>query len=250
MPCRGTAAGNTAVCTAGRSGNDLHYRGYDTLDLAEACEFEEVAYLLIYGRLPTAAELSKYKGHLKTMRGLPEAVKRALEAIPPSAHPMDAMRTGCSKLGTCLPEGESHPEAAARNIIDRLMASFCSMLLCRYHYAVSGKRIDVETDDDSIGGHFLSLLHGKEPSESWARAMHTSLVLYAEHEFNASTFTARVIAGTNSDIYSAITGAIGALRGDKHGGANQKSHFVPKVVTRIQTRRKRIFTSAWRARKS
>jgi len=225
----GTAAGNTAICTVGRTGNDLHYRGYDILDLAEACEFEEVAYLLIYGRLPTAAELTKYKAHLRSMRGLPEAVMRALEAIPPSAHPMDVMRTGCSKLGTCLPEDESHPEAEARNIIDRLMASFCSMLLYWYHYAVNGKRIDVETDDESIGGHFLSLLHGKKPSESWVRAMHTSLVLYAEHEFNASTFAARVIAGTNSDIYSAITGGIGALRGDKHGGANE-------VAFRIQSR--------------
>lgn len=225
----GTAAGNTAICTVGRTGNDLHYRGYDILDLAETCEFEEVAHLIVSGRLPTKPELIRYKARLKSMRGLPEAVKRALEAIPPSAHPMDVMRTGCSKLGTCLPEDELHPEAEARDIIDRLMASFGSMLLYWYHFVVNGKRIEVDTDDDSIGGHFLHLLHGEKPSDAWVRAMHTSLVLYAEHEFNASTFTARVIAGTNSDIYSCITGAIGALRGDKHGGANE-------AAFRIQTR--------------
>jgi len=219
----GTAAGNTAVCTVGRTGNDLHYRGYDILDLAETCEFEEVAYLLIHGKLPTRAELAVYKKKLKALRGLPLAVKQALEAIPPSAHPMDVMRTGCSVLGTCMPEKESHPEAEARNIIDRMMASFGSMLLYWYHYAINGKRIEVETDDDSIGGHFLHLLHGEKPPESWVRAMHISLVLYAEHEFNASTFAGRVIAGTNSDMYSAITGAIGALRGPKHGGANEEA---------------------------
>lgn len=219
----GTVAGNTAICTVGRTGNDLHYRGYDILDLAEACEFEEIAHLLIHGKLPTQAELNAYKARLKGLRGLPQAVKQALEALPASAHPMDVMRTGCSVLGCCLPEHESHPEADARNIIDRLMASFGSMLLYWYHYAVNGKRIDVETDDDSIGGHFLHLLHGEVPSASWVRAMHTSLVLYAEHEFNASTFAGRVIAGTNSDMYSAITGAIGALRGPKHGGANEEA---------------------------
>jgi len=219
----GTAAGNTAICTVGRTGNDLHYRGYDILDLAEACEFEEIAHLLIHGKLPTQAELNAYKARLKGLRGLPQAVKQALEALPASAHPMDVMRTGCSVLGCCLPEHESHPEADARNIIDRLMASFGSMLLYWYHYAVNGKRIDVETDDDSIGGHFLHLLHGEVPSASWVRAMHTSLVLYAEHEFNASTFAGRVIAGTDSDMYSAITGAIGALRGPKHGGANEEA---------------------------
>jgi 2-methylcitrate synthase len=219
----GTAAGNTAICTVGRTGNDLHYRGYDILDLAETCEFEEIAYLLIHGKLPNRAELTAYKKKLKALRGLPLAVKQALEAIPPSAHPMDVMRTGCSVLGSCLPEKDSHPEAEARNIIDRMMASFGSMLLYWYHYAVNGKRIEVETDDDSIGGHFLHLLHGKAPRESWVRAMHISLILYAEHEFNASTFTGRVIAGTNSDMYSAITGAIGALRGPKHGGANEEA---------------------------
>ena len=222
----GTAAGNTAICTVGRSGNDLHYRGYDILHLAETCEFEEIAYLLIYGKLPNRAELEYYKRRLKSLRGLPGSVKQALEALPSSAHPMDVMRTGCSVLGTCLPEKEDHSEPEARNIIDRLMASLGSMLLYWYHYSVNGKRIDVETDDDSIGGHFLHLLHGEKPSESWVRAMHTSLNLYAEHEFNASTFTARVIAGTGSDMYSAITGAIGALRGPKHGGANEVAFHI------------------------
>lgn len=219
----GTAAGNTAICTVGRTGNDLHYRGYDILDFADKAEFEEIAYLLIHGHLPNASELATYKSKLKAMRGLPKAVKKALEALPSTAHPMDVMRTACSVLGTCLPEKESHPASEARDIIDRLMASFGSALLYWYHFAVNGKRINVETDDDSLGGHFLHLLHGKKPSESWVRAMHTSLNLYAEHEFNASTFTARVIAGTNSDMYSAITGAIGALRGPKHGGANEEA---------------------------
>jgi len=222
----GTAAGNTAICTVGRSGNDLHYRGYDILHLAETCEFEEIAYLLIYGKLPTRAELDYYKRRLKSLRGLPGSVKQALEAVPSSAHPMDVMRTGCSVLGTCLPEKEDHSEPEARNIIDRLMASLGSMLLYWYHFSVNGKRIDVETDDDSVGGHFLHLLHGEKPSESWVRAMHTSLNLYAEHEFNASTFAGRVIAGTGSDMYSAITGAIGALRGPKHGGANEMAFHI------------------------
>jgi 2-methylcitrate synthase len=219
----GTVAGNTAICTVGRTGNDLHYRGYDILEFAEQAEFEEIAYLLIHGCLPTQAELTAYKHKLKTMRGLPQAVKQALEAIPASAHPMDVMRTACSIMGSCLPEQETHPAAQAREMIDRLMASFGSALLYWYHYAVHGKRIDVETDDDSIGGHFLHLLHGKKPKASWVRAMHTSLVLYAEHEFNASTFTARVVAGTGSDIYSTVTAAIGALRGPKHGGANEEA---------------------------
>ncbi|MEZ5537431.1 MAG: 2-methylcitrate synthase [Thiolinea sp.] len=222
----GTAAGNTAVCTVGRTGNDLHYRGYNILDIAETCEFEEIAYLIVYGRLPGASELTAYKQRLKSYRGLPQAVKSTLEAIPPSAHPMDVMRTGCSKLGTCLPEKDDHSDADARTIIDRLIASFGSMLLYWYHFTVNGKRIDVETDDETVGGHFLHLLHGKAPDEEWVRAMHTSLILYAEHEFNASTFTARVIAGTNSDIYSCITGAIGALRGPKHGGANEEAYRI------------------------
>jgi 2-methylcitrate synthase len=219
----GTAAGNTAICTVGRTGNDLHYRGYDILDFAEKAEFEEIAYLLVHGHLPSVAELTAYKQKLKSMRGLPGAVKQALEAIPASAHPMDVMRTACSVMGSCLPEKETHPASEARDIIDRLMASFGSALLYWYHFAVNGRRVEVETDDDSIGGHFLHVLHGKTPSDSWVRAMHTSLNLYAEHEFNASTFTARVIAGTNSDMYSAITGAIGALRGPKHGGANEEA---------------------------
>ena len=189
----GTAAGNTALCTVGRSGNDLHYRGYDILDVAEACEFEEIAYLLVHGKLPTVAELRGYKTKLKAYRGLPIAVKTALEQLPPSAHPMDVMRTGVSVLGCVLPEKDDHNHPGARDIADRLMASLGSMLLYWYHYAVNGKRIDVETDDDSIGGHFLHLLHGEKPKESWVRAMHTSLVLYTEHEFNASTFTLSLI---------------------------------------------------------
>ncbi|CAD6551735.1 2-methylcitrate synthase [Paraburkholderia hiiakae] len=217
----GVAAGNTALCTVGRTGNDLHYRGYDILDLATACEFEEVAYLLVHGKLPNTAELAAYKTKLKAMRGLPAAVKTALEAVPASAHPMDVMRTGVSILGTVLPEKDDHNLPGARDIADRLMASLGSMLLYWYHFSHNGKRIEVETDDDSIGGHFLHLLHGHAPSKSWVDAMHVSLNLYAEHEFNASTFTGRVIAGTGSDIYSAITGAIGALRGPKHGGANE-----------------------------
>lgn len=219
----GTAAGNTAVCTVGRTGNDLHYRGYDILDFAESSEFEEIAYLLIHGSLPSYAQLAAYKAKLKSMRSLPMAVRQALEALPATAHPMDVMRTGYSVMGSCMPEREDHPEAEARDIIDRLMASSGSMLLYWFHYTQNGRRIDVETDQDSLGGHFLELLHGSAPKDSWVRAMHTSLILYAEHEFNASTFTARVIAGTNSDMYSALTGAIGALRGSKHGGANEEA---------------------------
>lgn len=224
----GVAAGNTALCTVGKSGNDLHYRGYDILDLAETCEFEEIAHLLVHGKLPTQAELSSYKAKLKRLRGLPAAVKAALEATPANAHPMDVMRTGVSVLGTVLPEREDHNHAEAKDIADRLMASLGSMLLYWYHYSQNGRRIEVETDDDSIGGHFLHLLHGEAPSESWERAMHTSLILYAEHEFNASTFTSRVIAGTGSDMYSAICGGIGALRGPKHGGANEVAFDIQK----------------------
>ncbi len=217
----GVPAGNTALCTVGRTGNDLHYRGYDILDFAESAEFEEIAHLLIHGTLPNAAELAAYKAKLAGLRALPAEVRAALEAIPATAHPMDVMRTGVSVLGTVESEADEHGEEAARDIADRLVASLGSMLLYWYHYAQSGRRIEVETDDETVGGHFLHLLHGEKPSESWVRAMHTSLILYAEHEFNASTFTARVIAGTGSDIYSAITGAIGALRGPKHGGANE-----------------------------
>ncbi len=217
----GVTAGNTALCSVGRSGNDLHYRGYDILDLATQCEFEEVAHLLVHGTLPNKAQLAAYKTRLKSLRGLPAAVAAVLEQLPPSAHPMDVLRTGASVLGNVLPEKDDHNQAGAREIADKLLASFGSMLLYWYHFSHNGKRISVETEDDSIGGHFLHLLHGKPAPESWVKAMHVSLILYAEHEFNASTFTSRVIAGTGSDIHSAITGAIGALRGPKHGGANE-----------------------------
>jgi 2-methylcitrate synthase len=224
----GVAAGNTALCTVGRTGNDLHYRGYDILDFATTCEFEEIAHLLVHGKLPNRAELTAYKTKLKALRGVPASVKAVLEQLPASAHPMDVMRTGVSALGCALPEKDDHNHPGARDIADRLMASLGSILLYWYHFAVNGKRIDVETDDDSIGGHFLHLLHGEKPSALWVRAMHTSLILYAEHEFNASTFTARVIAGTGSDMYSAIAGAIGALRGPKHGGANEVAFEIQK----------------------
>ena len=222
----GVTAGNTALCSVGKSGNDLHYRGYDILDIAGKCDFEEVAYLLIHGKLPNRAELKGYKAKLKSLRGLPETVRAALEQLPPSSHPMDVMRTGVSALGCALPEKDDHNAAGARDIADRLVASFGSMLCYWYHWSHNGKRIEVQTDDDSVGGHFLHMLHGTEPSDAWVRAMHTSLILYAEHEFNASTFTARVIAGTGSDMYSAITGAIGALRGPKHGGANEVAYEI------------------------
>jgi 2-methylcitrate synthase len=224
----GVTAGNTALCSVGRSGNDLHYRGYDILDVADTSEFEEIAYLLVHGKLPNEAELRGYKAKLKSLRGLPQAVKGALEALPAASHPMDVMRTGVSVLGCTLPEKDDHNTPGARDIADRLMASLGSMLLYWYHFSHNGKRIEVETDDDSIGGHFLHLLHGFKPSDDWVKAMHTSLILYAEHEFNASTFTGRVIAGTGSDIYSAITGAIGALRGPKHGGANEVAFEIQK----------------------
>lgn len=231
----GVAAGNTALCTVGRSGNDLHYRGYDILDLARNCEYEEVAHLLVHGHLPTTAELSAYKNKLKALRGLPVAVRTILEALPAAAHPMDVLRTGVSALGCTLPEREAHDAPGARDIIDRLLASLNSMLLYWFHYSQSGKRIEVDTDDDSIGAHFLHLLHGKPAPVSWVKAMHISLVLYAEHEFNASTFTSRVIAGTGSDIYSAITGGIGALRGPKHGGANEVSFEIQQRYTSPDT---------------
>ena len=224
----GVTAGNTALCTVGRQGNDLHYRGYDILDFAESATFEEIAFLLVHGHLPNKAELTAYCTRLSALRGLPAQVRTALESLPASAHPMDVMRTGVSALGCQLPEPHDHNQADARGIADRLMAGMGSMLLYWYHFSHNGRRIEVETDDDSIGGHFLHLLHGRRPDESWVRAMHTSLILYAEHEFNASTFTARVIAGTGSDMYSAITGAIGALRGPKHGGANEFAFEVQK----------------------
>jgi 2-methylcitrate synthase len=217
----GTTAGNTALCTVGRTGNDLAYRGYDILDIADVCEFEEIAFLLVHGKLPTVAELAGYKTKLKALRGVPSAVKVALEQLPPSAHPMDVMRTAVSVLGCVSPEKDDHNHPGAKDIADKLMASLGSMMLYWYHFSHNGKRIEVETDDDSIGGHFLHLLHGVKPPESWVKAMHVSLILYAEHEFNASTFAARVVAGTGSDMFSAITAGIGALRGPKHGGANE-----------------------------
>ena len=217
----GTAAGNTALCTVGRSGNDLHYRGYDIADLATKSTFEEVAHLLVHGALPTKTQLKAYKTKLARLRGLPAIVQETLELVPANAHPMDVMRTGCSVLGNVLPERDGHPATEARDIADKLMASFGSMLLYWWHFTRNGRRIDVETDDDSIAAHFLHLLHGAPPSTSHADAMDKSLILYAEHEFNASTFAARVIAGTGSDMHSCITGAIGALRGPKHGGANE-----------------------------
>lgn len=217
----GVVAGNTALCSVGKSGNDLHYRGYDIKDLARECEFEEVAHLLVHGALPTRVELAQYKRKLALLRGLPESVRTILEAIPASAHPMDVLRTGVSAIGCELPENEPHTDVQARDIADRLLACTPSMLLYWFHFSHNGKRIEVQTQQDSIGGHFLFLLHGVRADPMWERAIQASLILYAEHEFNASTFAARVIAGTGSDIYSGVAGAIGALRGPKHGGANE-----------------------------
>ncbi len=217
----GTPAGNTALCTVGRTGNDLHYRGYDITDLAQHCEFEEVAYLLLYGKLPNATELATYKQKLVRLRGLPAVVRNVLEQLPAATHPMDVLRTGVSALGCALPEKDDHSSASALHCADTLLATSGPMLLYWHHFSRNGRRIDVETEDDTIAAHFLHLLHGASPSPEHVRAMQISLVLYAEHEFNASTFTARVIAGTGSDIFSCITGAIGALRGPKHGGANE-----------------------------
>jgi 2-methylcitrate synthase len=217
----GVVAGSTALCTVGHTGNDLHYRGYDILEIAESCQFEEIAYLLVHGKLPTLNELSAYKRKLRGMRALPPSLRAVLELLPAATHPMDVMRTAVSTLGCLLPEAEDQSLAGARDIIDRLVACLGSALCYWYHYCKSGVRIEVETDDDSVGAHFLHLLHGHPAPGDWVRAMHTSLILYAEHEYNASTFAARVIAGTGTDVYSAITGAIGALRGPKHGGANE-----------------------------
>ena len=228
----GIEAGSTALCTVGRSGNDLHYRGYDILDIADQCEFEEIAHLLVHEMLPNAAELARYKQKLKSLRGLPGPVRTTLEQIPAAAHPMDVLRTGCSALGAAFPEKDGHDIDGARDIADRLMASFGSMLLYWHHYSRDRRRIEVETDDDSIGGHFLTLLHGRPAKPLWVKSMHTSLNLYAEHEFNASTFAARVVAGTGSDMHSAVTGAIGALKGPKHGGANEVGF---EVMNRYET---------------
>ncbi|WP_104492597.1 bifunctional 2-methylcitrate synthase/citrate synthase [Paracoccus denitrificans] len=224
----GVVAGNTALCSVGQSGNDLHYRGFDILDIAEACEFEEVAHLLIHGTLPSAPELAAYKARLRSLRGLPRAVRQTLEAIPAAAHPMDVLRSGVSAMGCVLPEAHDHNIPGARDIADRLIAAQGSMLLYWYHHAQHGRRIEVETEDDSVAGHFLHLLHGQPATEAEIRAMHTTLILYAEHEFNASTFTARTIAGTGADVYSAIAGAIGALRGPRHGGANEVAFEIQK----------------------
>ncbi len=224
----GVTAGNTALCSVGRTGNDLHYRGYDILDVAEACTFEEIAHLLVHGSLPNQAELTAYKTRLAALRGVPSAVLDVLESLPAGTHPMDVMRTAVSALGCVLPERDDHNAAGARDIADRLMASLGSMLLYWFHFAQNGRRIDVQTDDDSIGGHFLNLLHGRAAPAEWVAAMDTSLILYAEHEFNASTFAARVVAGTGSDMYSAITAGIGALRGPKHGGANEAAFEIQK----------------------
>ena len=228
----GVPAGNTAICTVGHSGNDLHYRGYDITDLAKHATFEEVAHLLIHERLPTRPELAAYRERLISFRGLSAPVRAILEQLPASSHPMGVLRTGCSAIGAIHPEqapgGSAGPTdlTAAREIADRLLASFPSMLLYWYHFANTGKRIDVETDDPTVAGHILRLLHQRTPSVLHTHALDRSLILYAEHEFNASTFTARVIAGTGSGMYSCITGAIGALRGPKHGGANEVAHEI------------------------
>ena len=230
----GVMAGNTALCSVGRTGNDLHYRGYDILEIATVSEFEEIAYLLVHEKLPNRAELEAYKAKLRSLRGLPATLRAILELLPASSHPMDVLRTAASALGCTLPEKDGHPAAGARDIADQLIASFGSMLLYWYHFSRSGERIQVETADNSVGGHFLHLLHRRPPRASWVRAMHTSLILYAEHEFNASTFTARVIAGTGADMYSCITGAIGALRGPKHGGANEAACEIQRRYDTVQ----------------
>lgn len=224
----GVIAGNSSVCTVGRTGNDLHYRGYDIIELAKKSTFEEIAYLLIHGELPTESQLKDYRKKLKMLRGIPAPVKAMLEQIPAATHPMDVMRTACSYLGTVLPEKEDQNIPGCRDIIDRLISSFGSMLLYWFHYSQNGRRIEVETDDDTVAGHFLRLLHGKKPSALHEKALDQSLILYAEHEFTASTFAARVISGTLSDVYSAVTGAIGALRGPKHGGANEAAHEIQR----------------------
>jgi len=217
----GVVAGDTQLSTVGHTGNDLHYRGYEINDLAQNCEFEEVAYLILYGALPTKAQLTDYKAQLSKLRDLPSEVKTILENLPKSAHPMDVVRTATSALGSFYPEDEKHDAQSALLAANRLIAASPSALLYWYHFSHFGKKITLSTDADGVAEHFLQLFLQEKPKQSWVKAMQASLILYAEHEFNASTFTARVIAGTGSDIYSSITGAIGALRGPKHGGANE-----------------------------
>ena len=217
----GVPVANTALSSVGRTGNDLTYRGYDILDIARDSDFEEIAHLLIHGSLPNQGELAAYKAKLRSLRGIPAMVRDVLRALPASAHPMDVLRIAVSAMGCALPEKDDHNLAGARDIADRLIASAGSMLLYWFHWAHNGLEVAVDTGEDSIGGHFLHLLHGAKPKSLWVRAMHTSLILYAEHEMNSSTYAARVIAGTGSDMYAAISGAIGALRGPKHGGANE-----------------------------
>jgi len=214
----GVIAGNTAISTVGKEGKGLTYRGYSIHDLAAYSTFEEVAYLLLYGQLPQKDQLDEYQARLRNLRGLHPTLRTVLEQIPSSAHPMDVLRTGCSMLGTLEPEGPGRTQIGVAN---RLTASFSAMLLYWHHFATSGKRINTETDDDDTAGHFLHLLHGKKPDELHRRAIDVSLILYAEHEFNASTFTTRIIASTLADFYAAVTGGIGALRGPLHGGANE-----------------------------
>ena len=217
----GVVAGDTALSTVGHSGNDLHYRGYEINDLAQNCEFEEVAYLILYGALPTKTQLADYKVQLASLRDLPDAVKTILENLPKSANPMDVVRTATSALASFYPESEKHDTQSALLAANRLIAASPSALLYWYHFSHFGKKIGVNTGADGVAEHFLQLFLQEKPKQSWVKAMQASLILYAEHEFNASTFTARVIASTGSDIYSSITGAIGALRGAKHGGANE-----------------------------
>lgn len=226
---RGQVAGETALCTVGKTGAGLTYRGYDITDLAKNAQFEEVAHLLLRGHLPNAQELADYKAKLKSLRALPEALKSALELIPADAHPMDVMRTGCSMLGN-LEEEKDFSEQDDR--IDRMLALFPSIICYWYRFSHDGVRVETDTDDDSIGAHFLHMLHGKKPSELHEKVMHVSLILYAEHEFNASTFTARVCASTLSDIHSCVTGAIGSLRGPLHGGANEAAM---ELIERFKT---------------
>ncbi len=214
----GVSAGETALCTVGKEGAGLTYRGYDIYDMADNAGFEEVAYLLLYGKLPNRAELDAYVVKLKTMRGLPDQAKQVLEMIPANSHPMDVLRSGVSILGNIEPEGDFENQ---HHVADRLLACLPSMLLYWHRFHADGKRIDVATDNDSVAGHFLNMLHDKAPSELHRKSLDTTLILYAEHEFNASTFAARVITGTLTDFHSAITGAIGALRGPLHGGANE-----------------------------